>query len=72
MVAWFYRNLLIPVYEKGIKRRKSFGYWRGLESSQWDSPDELRARQLTGLRQLLDHACATASTAASHWVTAWA
>src|SRR5580704_9865622 len=56
MLDLFYRHLLIRAFESGIKRRKTFAYWRQLERSQWLSFDDLRALQLTALNKLLVHA----------------
>lgn len=56
MIDLFYRHLLIRAFESGIKRRKTFAYWRQLERSQWLRLDELRALQLTALNTLLTHA----------------
>jgi phenylacetate-CoA ligase len=56
MIDLLYRNLLIRAFESGIKRRKTFAYWRQLERSQWLSRDDLRALQLTALDKLLVHA----------------
>jgi phenylacetate-CoA ligase len=56
MIDLFYRHFLIRAFESGIKRRKTFGYWRQLERSQWLCFDDLQALQLTGLGKLLAHA----------------
>ena len=56
MIDLFYRHLLIRAFESGIKRRKTFAYWRQLERSQWLCFDDLRALQLAALNKLLVHA----------------
>ena len=56
MIDLFYRHLLIRAFESGIKRRKTFAYWRQLEHSQWLGLNELRRVQLTALNKLLVHA----------------
>ena len=53
MLEFIYRRLLIPAFESGVKRRRTFGYWRQLEESQWLSIEELRAHQLASLQRLL-------------------
>src|SRR4029079_2749074 len=67
MIDLLYRHLLIPAFESGFKRRKTFGYWRQLEKSQWLSLDELRSLQLTALHKLLAHA----STSCPYYRDAW-
>jgi phenylacetate-CoA ligase len=59
MIDLLYRHLLIRAFESGIKRRKTFAYWRQLERSQWLRLNELRALQLTALKNLLAHANAS-------------
>jgi len=56
MIDLIYRHILIPTFESGIKRRKTFAYWRQLERSQWLGLEELRASQQMGLSRLLVHA----------------
>jgi len=50
------RQLPIRFFEGGIKRRKTFRYWRQLERSQWFSREELKAMQFGALRRLVAHA----------------
>jgi len=67
MIDLFYRHLLIRAFESGIKRRKTFAYWRQLERSQWLGWEDLRALQLTALNKLLAHA----SSACPYYRDAW-
>lgn len=53
MLDQLYRKWLIPGFETGWKRRKTFHYWSALEQSQWLAPDELQAYQVGNLRNLL-------------------
>jgi len=50
------RQLPIRFFESGIKRRKTFRYWRELERSQWFPREELEAMQFGALRRLVAHA----------------
>jgi phenylacetate-CoA ligase len=56
MIDLFYRHVLIRGFESGIKRRKTYPYWRELERSQWLPQTDLRAMQLASLRQVMEHA----------------
>jgi phenylacetate-CoA ligase len=56
MLEFLHRHLLLPAFETGIKRRKTFAYWRELERTQWLSRAELERTQFESLRQLLRHA----------------
>jgi phenylacetate-CoA ligase len=58
MLAFLHRRVLIPAFESGLKRRKSFNYWRRLDASQWLPASELQVRQFEALRKLLVHAAA--------------
>jgi phenylacetate-CoA ligase len=60
-------RVLIQAFESGVKRRRTFAYWRDLERSQWASPDELRAGQMASLRKLLLHA----ASACPYYRDAW-
>lgn len=50
------RSVLMPLFETGLKRRKTLRYWDGLEHSQWMSGAELEAMRLASLRRLIAHA----------------
>lgn len=56
MREWFFRQLLLPAYEGGLKRRKAFTYWAELERTQWLPQPRLEQLQLEALRRLLIHA----------------
>jgi phenylacetate-CoA ligase len=56
MLRALYRHLLIPAFDSGLKRRKTFQYWRELERSQWLDEASLKQLQLQRLRDLLLHA----------------
>lgn len=62
-----YRRVILPAYESGWKRRRTYAYWRELEESQWQSADELRERQLGALRALLIHAGANCPHYRDEW-----
>lgn len=48
-------SLLFPLHER-LKRHSTVAARRGLEASQWWTPEQLRALQLTRLRALLEQA----------------
>lgn len=50
-----FRNVLLPTFERRIRRRPTLDYLRELESTQWHSLDELLARQQRDLAALLRH-----------------
>lgn len=56
MIRSLYRHLLLPAFDAGIKRRKTFRYWRELEQSQWMDEHSLRELQFSRLRDMLIHA----------------
>jgi phenylacetate-CoA ligase len=56
MIRFLHRHILLPMYETGFKRRKTFAYWRGLERTQWLSRGELESLQFAALRDLIAHA----------------
>jgi phenylacetate-CoA ligase len=56
VIEKLYRDLLIPAFESGLKRRPVFRYWRELERSQWLTAREIDELQLEALRALLRHA----------------
>lgn len=58
MLRFLHRRLLLPAFESGLKRRKTFRYWAELECSQWLEPTALEQLQLEALRRLLAHAFA--------------
>ena len=58
MYGALYRHVLLPLFDRVIKRRKTLTYWHELEQSQWLSRAEHESRQLVALRDLLNHAAA--------------
>lgn len=58
MYGHLYRHLLLPLFDRVIKRRKTLAYWNDLEQSQWHSREQHESRQLEALRDLLNHAAA--------------
>lgn len=62
-----YRHLVIPAYESGWHRRRTFRYLRELETSQWLPADELRRQQSTTLRRLLIHSSETCPYYRDEW-----
>lgn len=56
MYRFLYRHAILPGFETGIKRRKTFHYWRELERTQWMPPAELEQLQFQALQRLLAHA----------------
>lgn len=56
MRRWVTGKVLLPLYEGGLRRRKTYRYWSELEISQWLSWNELARRQLESLRRLLNYA----------------
>ena len=56
MLNFLHRHLLLPAFETGLKRRKTFAYWRQLEKSQWLSRASLEQLQFQALGQLIQHA----------------
>lgn len=56
MIQAIFRHLLLPAFETGLKRRKTFRYWRELERSQWLDEHAIDRLKLTRLRDLLLHA----------------
>jgi phenylacetate-CoA ligase len=51
-----HRHILVPTFETLVKRRKTLGYLRELEQSQWLGRSEVEGRQLDALGRLLAHA----------------
>lgn len=50
-----FRNILYPLYETTIRRRKTFEYYEEYETNQWRTIDEINAIQFRKLKKLLDH-----------------
>jgi phenylacetate-CoA ligase len=62
-----FRSVLIPLYEGGIKRRKTFKFLCELEASQWLPRDKILADQLESLRRLLRHATSNSPYYRERW-----
>src|SRR5689334_17966197 len=58
MQQFLYGSLLLPAFERLVKGRRTFRYWRELERSQWYSRPELERIQFERLEQLVRHAFA--------------
>jgi phenylacetate-CoA ligase len=56
MIPTLYRRVLLPAYEGGIKRRKTFRYWSELARSQWLPRAEVDSLQFEALRRLVAYA----------------
>jgi phenylacetate-CoA ligase len=56
MLHFLHRCVLLPAFESGLKRRKTFRYWKELERSQWLPVEELERMQLEALKRLVRHA----------------
>jgi len=66
-IDWLHTRVLIPAYETGLKRRRTFAIWRGLEKSQWLSGEEIGRLQFQALRRLLTHAAETCAYFRDRW-----
>jgi phenylacetate-CoA ligase len=67
MRHFIYGNILIPAFEGGVKRRKTFRYWKELERTQWLSRPELETLQFQALRRLLNQAEAHCPYYGENW-----
>lgn len=56
LIQAIYRYALLPAYESLYQRRHTLRYLRELERSQWQSPDQIQARQFASLKRILEHA----------------
>lgn len=54
-----YRHLLLPFFDGVVKGRSTVSHWKQAERTQWLRREELEARQLQALRNLLNHAATT-------------
>jgi phenylacetate-CoA ligase len=53
-----HRHVLLPAFETGIKRRKTFRYWADLEKSQRLARRDVATLQFRALSRLMEHAYA--------------
>ena len=67
MKRFFYRNVLVPAIQSGIKRRKWLRYARDLDKTQWSSREELVQIQFENLRNLIGHAFKTCPYYRDDW-----
>ena len=50
-----FRRLLFPLYESGLRRRRTLQYLEEYERNQWLAPEQVAAMQWEKLKKLLDH-----------------
>src|SRR6266849_6583954 len=62
-----YRYVLLPAFEGGFKRRKTFRYWKDLERTQWLARTELEMLQFQALRRLVADAFANCGYYRDAW-----
>lgn len=55
MIPWISGRLIYPLHER-LLGRPTFAYWKSLEATQWESPEDLRALQVEKLLRLIEHA----------------
>lgn len=67
MYGKLYRHVLMPLYEGGIRRRRTLRYWADAQSSQWWAREKLEAKQLESLKRLLRHAYDTCPFYSEQW-----
>src|SRR6185503_7816669 len=67
MIAALHRDVLIPGFEAGLKRRATFRYWRELERTQWLPEAEVAVLQLAALQRLVRHAWETCPYYRREW-----
>lgn len=51
-----YRRVLLPVFDRLLKRRKTMHYWQRAERSQWRDRQALEVQQLHDLKAILEYA----------------
>ncbi len=56
MMRQLFRHLVIPAFETGFKRRKTFRYLNQLERTQWLDRASIEDLQFRALRRLIEHA----------------
>jgi len=58
MADWYenlFRRVLYPVYETGLRRRRTLAYLKDYRSAQWLAPEQIAALQWKRLKTLLEH-----------------
>lgn len=59
MYGTFYRHMLLPLFDRVLKGRRTLDYWAEAEERQWWPRERLEAFQREALRRLLIHAFET-------------
>ncbi len=59
MYGSLYRHVLLPVFDRVVKGRRTLDYWKQAEAAQWEPREKLEARQFHALRNLVAHAYET-------------
>ena len=54
-----YRHVLLPVFDRIVKRRHTLQYWADFEQSQWWSAERQAEHQIAAIRNLIRHAWET-------------
>ena len=62
-----FRKVLYPLYESGLRGRRTLRYLAEYERDQWRSADEIQALQWRKLRALVDHCWAQVPFYREHW-----
>lgn len=70
MYGPLYRHLLLPLFDRVVKRRHTLAHWRAAEESQWWERSRLEEFQWQALRGLLQHAQHTCPYYAESWAAA--
>jgi phenylacetate-CoA ligase len=58
MAGWYetaFRHVLYPIYESGLRRRRTLTYLDEYRRNQWLAPEQIAALQWERLQRLLDH-----------------
>lgn len=67
MNRFIHRHVLLPAFESGLKRRRTFCYLKGLERSQWLSRADLERLQFDALRRVVSRAFANCPYYRDDW-----
>ncbi|MBB6188318.1 phenylacetate--CoA ligase family protein [Rhodanobacter sp. MP7CTX1] len=58
MAGWYetaFRHVLYPIYESGLRRRRTLAYLNEYRRNQWLAPEQIAALQWERLQRLLEH-----------------
>jgi phenylacetate-CoA ligase len=58
MAGWYetaFRHVLYPIYESGLRRRRTLAYLNEYRHNQWLAPEQIAALQWERLQRLLEH-----------------